>query len=192
MNLLERLVVVPVNHLIGDSPWAGERLRQHAGAHVRIQAGGLRISLQIDAAGFLQAGGDASIFPDVCIELPGDFPARAMVDRSSLMSAARLSGAADIAETLAFVFRNLRWDMEGDLASLVGDIPARRLMRSGAALFSAARDGGQRMAENMLEFVTEESGLLASPAEIKAFLGEVDVLRDDLARLDKRLSRLTD
>ena len=191
MNLLERLVVVPVNHLIGDSPWAGERLRQHAGAHVRIQAGGLRISLQIDAAGFLQAG-DASISPDVCIELPADFPARAMVDRSSLMSAARLSGAADIAETLAFVFRNLRWDMEGDLASLVGDIPARRLMRSGAALFSAARDGGQRMAENMLEFATEESGLLASPAEIKVFLGEVDVLRDDLARLDKRLSRLTD
>ena len=191
MNTLERVIVMPVNHLIGDSPWAGERLRQHAGAHVGIKAGGLMISLQIDSDGLLQPG-DAGIPADVCVELPGDFPARALVDRSSLMSTARLSGAVDIAETLAFVFRNLRWDLEGDLASVLGDIPARRLTLSGMALFSAARDGGQRLAENMLEFVTEESGLLASSAEIKGFLGEVDVLRDDLARLDKRLSRLSD
>jgi ubiquinone biosynthesis accessory factor UbiJ len=113
MSTLDRLIVIPLNHLIASAPWASERLRQHTGAVVRIQAAELAISMQIDSDGQLRAveGGRA---PDVGIELPADFWLRAVVDRNSLFSAARLSGMADVAETFAFVIRNLRWDIEGD------------------------------------------------------------------------------
>ncbi len=190
MSLLERLIVLPINHLVADAPWASERLRQHAGGVLQIKGGVFSLLLQIDSSGHL-ASSDASLAPDVCIDLPADFLLRAVVDRSSLMSAARLTGMADFAETLAFVFRNLRWDVEGDLARLVGDIPARRFALSGQAAFTALQKSGRRFGENLFEYTTAESGILVSPVLIKNFNAEVDGLRDDLARLEKRLDRLS-
>ncbi|WP_306605163.1 SCP2 domain-containing protein [Azonexus sp.] len=190
MSILERLIVLPINHLVADAPWAGERLRQHAGGVLRIKGGVFSLLLQIDGTGFLRAC-DASLTPDVCIDLPPDFLLRAAVDRNNLMSAARLSGMADFAETLAFVFRNLRWDIEGDLARFLGDIPARRLAMSGGALVATLQETGRRLGDNLTEYATADAGMLASPTLIKTFNGEVDVLRDDVARLEKRLARLT-
>jgi hypothetical protein len=58
-------------------------------------------------------------------------PAKLLLDRDALFASVKLSGSADLAECLAFVFRNLGWDIEEDLASVLGDIPARRLALTG-------------------------------------------------------------
>lgn len=189
MAVLDRLIVIPLNHLIADAPWAGERLRCHAGARVAIAGGPLTLLLAIDASGLLQAT-DATAEPDVRIELPDDFLLRALVDRNDLMRGARLSGAADVAETLAFVFRNLRWDAEGDLAALIGDIPARRLSLAAGAVARNAREGLSRLGANISEYAANEGELVADGAAVRDFVSAVDVLRDDLARLEKRIGRL--
>ncbi len=189
MSLSDRLLLVPLNHLIAQAPWASERLGRHAGARVAIAAGPLTLRLTIDGSGLLQAA-DTVAEPDVRIELPDDFAVRALTDRSKLMSGARLSGAADVAETLAFVFRNLRWDAEGDLAAVIGDIPARRLSLAAGALARSTRDGLSRLGANFAEYANHEGELLADPAAVKNFVSAVDALRDDLARLDKRVERL--
>jgi ubiquinone biosynthesis protein UbiJ len=189
MPLSDRLLLVPLNHLIVQAPWASERLGRHAGARVAIIAGPLTLRLTIDGSGLLQAA-DVVAEPDVRIELPDDFAVRALTDRSKLMSGARLSGAADVAETLAFVFRNLRWDAEGDLAAVIGDIPARRLSLAAGALARNTRDGLSRLGANFAEYASHEGELLADPASVKDFVSAVDTLRDDLARLDKRVERL--
>jgi len=189
MSLSDRLLLVPLNHLIAQAPWASERLGRHAGARVAIAAGPLTLRLTIDGSGLLQAA-DTVAEPDVRIELPDDFAVRALTDRSKLMSGARLSGAADVAETLAFVFRNLRWDAEGDLAAVIGDIPARRLSLAASALARNTRDGLSRLGANFAEYASNEGELLADPAAVKNFVSAVDALRDDLARLDKRVERL--
>lgn len=189
MSLSDRLLLVPLNHLIAQAPWASERLSRHAGARVAIVAGPLTLRLTIDGSGLLQAA-DAVAEPDVRIELPDDFAVRALTDRSKLMSGARLSGAADVAETLAFVFRNLRWDAEGDLAAAIGDIPARRLSMAAGALARNAREGLARLGANFAEYASNEGELLADPTAVGDFVSAVDALRDDLARLDKRVERL--
>ena len=189
MSQLEALIVKPLNHVLGASPWAVERLRRHAGAHVCLRAGPLALMLCIDGRGLLQAAeqiGD----PDVTIELNEDFPAKLLLERESVMSSARLSGSADVAETLAFVFRNLRWDIEGDLAAVVGDIPARRLSLAGSRLMHEMRNGAGRLSGNLVEYATEEAGLLVSPAAAGEFIRDVDALRDEMARLEKRIARL--
>ena len=192
MSLLERLLVLPINHLLVDSPWATERLRQHAGARVAIHGGALALLLQIDHSGLLRACNNEvnSTAAEVRIDLPADFMLKAAVDRNNLLASARLSGMADIAETLAFVSRNLRWDAEGDLARLVGDIPARRLTLAGSSLLASVQESARRLGENLREYATEECELLANPRQVQAFSAEVSVLRDDLARLEKRLDRL--
>lgn len=189
MRQLEILVVKPINHVLGSTPWALERLRRHAGAHLLLKAGPFELALCIDGEGLFCAS-QTRTDPDVSIELAADFPVRMLFDRESLMSSARLSGSADVAETLAFVFRNLRWDAEADLAAVIGDIPARRLSLAGARMSSEIRSGGSRLASNLLEYVSDESDLLASRASIEGFLGEVDELRDEAARIEKRIARL--
>ncbi len=188
MGQIETLLVKPVNHLLLASPWATERLHAHAGARVGFVAGPVRLVVQIDHQGLLRACEQEET--DVLIELPEDFLLVAMVDRSRLMSSARISGAADIAETLAFVFRNLRWDAEGDLARYLGDIPARRLSMAGTSLLEGARSSSQRVVDNLREYLNEESGLLPNAVEVAEFARAVDQLRDDVARLEKRLQRL--
>lgn len=188
MEAISRILVPALNHVLATAPWATERLHQHAGAIACIEAGPFVINLQIAGDGNFRACEPAAV-ADVAITLPADFPVRMLVDRGELFRAARLSGKADVAETLAFVFRNLTWDAEADLADLIGDIPAHRLAGLGRAAIHQAGESGRRLLGNVAEFVAEDSGLAVSKAEAESFVSAVDVLRNDLARLEKRIGR---
>ncbi|MDD2883982.1 MAG: hypothetical protein PHT48_02925 [Dechloromonas sp.] len=186
---LDRLFIRSLNHVLRQSPWACERLRAHAGAVVALQGGAMHIHYQIQNDG-LTALADPSSQPTVTVSLPNDFPAKALVDRERLFATARLQGAVDVAETLAFVFRNLSWDAEGDVARLIGDIPARRFRLLAQGLNRALLRGGRSLAENITEYSVEEAALLPSAHEVSEFSAAVNGLRDDLARLEKRFGRL--
>lgn len=129
--------------------------------------------------------------PSVTIAFPADAPLRLLYDAASVLASARLTGAASFAEALAFVFRNLRWDFEADLAGLVGDIPAHRIARVLGEGFAWQRSTLQRLGSNLAEFSMEESALVTRASEVDLFCADVDRLRDDLARLEKRISRLS-
>jgi ubiquinone biosynthesis protein UbiJ len=182
--------VVPLlNHLLERESWARDRLQPFAGQAACI--GGLPFALTMrvtDSGMFMPAaaGEEAA----VTIELPADAPFRLLTDPSSVFGAARLSGAANFAETLAFVFRNLRWDYEADLAAVVGDIPAHRLARTLADGLAWQRSAAERLGRNAAEFATEEAGLVTPARDLAEFAQAVDQLRDDLARLEKRISLL--
>lgn len=190
MRGVDRLIFASLNHLLQGEPWAQDRLRLFAGSRVCIEAGPLQLNLRIASGGLFAPADPESAAADVTVTLPVDTPIRLLVDRPALLSAARLAGSADLAESLAFVFRNLRWDVEGDLAGLVGDIPARRLVQAGSQIARQVQVGGRRLAENLAEYASEDSSLLAARRDIAAFAGAVDGLRDDVARLEKRLAAL--
>ncbi len=111
-------------------------------------------------------------------------------DFSAVFAAARISGSADFAEALAFVFRNLKWDIEADLAALVGDIAANRTVSILTRFVSNQKLAAINIAHNFKEYVTEETQQVIPQREIEAFGRAVNTLRDDLERLDKRISRL--
>ena len=185
----ESLLIPMLNRLIHRENWALERLRPFSGSHLLLTSGPMEIRLGINETGlFTRAEIDQPI--NVTLTLPADTPFKLLLDRNALFSSVKLSGSADLAENLAFVFRNLHWDIEGDLATVVGDIPARRLSLTRRKLAYQIRDGLQRVTQNFAEFVTEDSALLAPFREIAAFTSAVDHLRDDTARLEKRLKQL--
>lgn len=185
--LLERALAF-VNHLLAAEGWATARLKPFAGQTARLEVGALALPLRIDGEGRLRralATSEAS----VSIRLPDDTPLRWLTDRPSLFAAARISGSADLAEALAFVFRNLHWDVEADLASAIGDMAAHRLLR-GARQFTDWQGRRLRnLAANVAEFLTEEQPTIARSADVKTFCTAVDTLRESCTHLEQRLLR---
>lgn len=189
--MLERAALHFVNHLLQGETWARTRLKAFAGQHARFEMGPLALSFAVSGDGLLHpvvAGGDDA--PQVTVSLPQDAPLRFLSDRAAVFSAARISGSADFAEALGFVSRNLRWDAEADLARVVGDVPAHRLTTSGKALVNTKLEGGRRLAANLKEYLLEEQVSIAHRADVDRYCSEVDALRDDLARLEKRMAKL--
>ena len=189
MPVLDRTILFALNHLLQDETWARERLRPFAGALVLIEAGPMRLFLQISEYGHFEAG-DAKSLPNVTLTLPADTPLKFAIDRQSVFASAKLAGSADLAEALAFVFRNLQWDIERELARCLGDIPARRLALAGARVSTQVQDSLRRLTQNIAEYATEDSHLLVPAREVSALGGAVDELRNDVSRLEKRISRL--
>jgi ubiquinone biosynthesis accessory factor UbiJ len=190
MPAIDTLMLPFLNRLLEHEDWPRQRLSPFIGQTARIEGGPLKLALTVNENGlFSLAAQDSS--PEVIISFGADAPFKLFADPGSVFTSARLSGAANFAETLAFVFRNLRWDYEGYLAGFFGDIPGRRLARLLANGAHWHRSAVQRLGTNVSEYVTEESQLLTPGREIAQFCASVDHLRDDLARLEKRLARLS-
>jgi ubiquinone biosynthesis protein UbiJ len=183
------LFVPLLNHLLAREDWARQRLQPYNAQTARIEGGPVQLTMTVDELGAFRPGKPDEVAA-VTITLPSDAPFRMLTDPSSILGAARITGAASFAETLAFVFRNLRWDYEADLAGIIGDIPAHRISRLLAEGVAWQQSAARKLGMNAAEFATEESGLVTSARELSRFAQDVDQLRDDAARLEKRISRL--
>lgn len=186
--LVDRLLVF-ANHLLGSEAWACARLKPFAGQTARLEIGPLSLPLTIDRSGRLTRG-DHRAPASVSIRLPDDTPLRWLTDRESVFAAARISGPADFAETLAFVFRNLRWDAEADLAGFIGDIAARRLLGGVRSFVTWQGRRLHNLAVNTMEFLTEEQPTLARTTDLAQFSLDVDALSADCSRLERRLQKI--
>jgi ubiquinone biosynthesis accessory factor UbiJ len=190
MAALVDLLVPVLNHLLAHEDWARQRLGPYAGQTFRIEGGPAPLPMTVTESGSLRPASTEES-PSVTVAFPVDAPVRLLFDAAGVLASAKLTGAANFAETLAFVFRNLRWDYEADLAGVVGDIPAHRIARLLGEGLAWQRSMLQRLGSNLTEFATEESALVTRASEMDLFCGDVDRLRDDLARLEKRISRLS-
>lgn len=184
-----QLLLGLLNHVLEHEGWARDRLSAHAGQIVRIEGGPLTASLAIGDSGKFAIAGEGEP-PAVTVEFASAALFRLLAEPSAIFSAAHLTGSATLAETLAFVFRNLRWDIEADIADVVGDIPARRIAQAAGAGLAWHRAAIARLGANISEFATEESRLVVPAREVAEFASAVDRVRDDLARLEKRVARL--
>jgi|APMI01.1.fsa_nt_gi ubiquinone biosynthesis protein UbiJ len=179
-----------INHLLAGEAWARDRLKVFAGKTVRLEQGALCLSLAISSNGLFFVATGKQATEDVSITLPSDAPLRALTDRSSLFTAAKISGSAELAESLGFVFRNLRWDVESDLSLLVGDIAARRLVEGSKQLVKWHVQQTTNLALNVAEYFTEEKPAIARSQNISAFCRDVGDLRDAMDRLENRVASL--
>lgn len=188
MQLAERGFVAAVNHLLRDAAWALERLRPFAGKAFRIDATPVVLNARLDADGRLALAEEEE--PEVTLMLPFAEAPLLLEGMNRLMGRVRIAGNAEFAEALGFVFRNLSWDVEEDLSRVVGDVPARRIVSGMQGLKTAQQRGLEALSGNLGEYLTEESGLMASVFDVSSFTQEVATLRDDVARTGKKLERL--
>ena len=178
-----------LNHLLHGAPWARQRLLVWAGNTVSIELFPLHLALTVTAAGTFAAAETGAV-PDAHIELSPVQAARlAMKDPAAFRNVV-IDGDAQFAATLGDIFRELDWDAEADLARIVGDVAAHRLVHSTRSLHAWQRHAIDSAQQSLVEYATEERPLLAKRRHIATFIDDVDAVRDDTARLEKRLQLL--
>lgn len=186
---MEALLAPVLNHLLAQQGWAAARLAAHAGNQATLVLAGHHIVFRIREGGLLEAG-EADGPSDVEIVIDSGAVGALSNGVDGVMAHVKLSGNADLADTLSFVARHLRWDREADLARVFGPILGRRLHLTANRFESAVPAAGRRLAQNAAEYLVHEGGALVARVEMDASMADMRRFRDDLARLEQRVSRL--
>jgi ubiquinone biosynthesis protein UbiJ len=182
-------VIAFINHLLRGASWAREALQRFAGKTARFDAAPFGLSLTVqDNGGVVAAAADA--VPAVTITLTPGLALRIAARDETAWRDIGVSGDTDFAATLNHIARNLRWDVEEDLSRVFGDIAAHRMTESGRVFRRWGEQALENTGRSFAEYWTEEQPLVASAQDLEQFNREVDRLRDDVARLDKRVSSL--
>jgi len=188
--MIERSAAAGLNHLLAQQHWAAERLAPFAGQCVEFHCPPLPgLRLKILDTGLVEGTKDVAASALVVKLKPGGLPLLLARDEAALKQVG-IEGSAELANAVQFLFHHLDWDIEEDLSRLVGDVLAHRLASTGRAFAAWQREAATRFAENLAEYWTEEQPLLARPAEAAKFCAGVAALREDVARLEKRLDQL--
>ena len=153
--VLQRLTLL-ANHVLAAEPVAAQRLRAHVGRSLQVELDGWPTLLpalpvlvfQVTPAGLLewceQPAAAASAAADLRLRIDASNPALLM---ARLAAGERpevtVQGDAQFAADLNWLIDNLRWDLEADLARLLGPLPARQLACLGAALAAGLRRRAQ-------------------------------------------------
>ncbi len=102
-----------------------------------------------------------------------------------------LSGDLALLETLRDALRRLDIDLEELLSRYVGDITAHEVGRAARAFLSWGDNLRRTLLADGGEFLVEELKVSPPRHQLEDFAAEVDRLRNDVDRIEKRIDRLS-
>jgi ubiquinone biosynthesis protein UbiJ len=134
-----RRTVLLLNHVLMQEPQAMERLRRQKDRVVLAQWRSLTFKLLITPAGLLDlaSAGDPA---DLTLQVTEESPfAIAQTLMQGGKPAVRIAGDVQLAADVNWLADHLRWDIEEDLARLLGDVPAHGLVQAAQTMLAALR-----------------------------------------------------
>jgi len=185
-----------INALLALDPDAGRQLARLHGKVIRLELDGIPLEF------FLVAGHDGQL--QLLEHIDGEPDATLAGSPLDLLRArdpesgatelfagrVRLRGDQALAQAFSQTLSGLDIDWEEHLARLIGDIPAHELGRAARTLPQEGRRLRESGSETLSDYLTEEARLLPHHLEADDFLNDVDRLRDDVARLEARITLL--
>lgn len=183
-----------LNGLLRREDWAAQRLARHAGKTVRFVAFPWDVSLSIGSDGLVEVS-DPSIVPDVTLTLPRDglmkLPAvLKRGDTDEITALLHIEGDAGLAQVVSELARGLRWDAEDDLARVVGDVAAVRIVSAARTLVRGAGQSAVRTSENLGEYLVEESRQVLGRHAFEDWRNRINEMAQRLNKLEHRVERL--
>ena len=137
---MERITLL-LNHVLAAERVATERLKPHAGRSVQLVWTGWPsllpapplVAFTVTPAGLLEwCGAEPPGAPELRINLDASNPARLAAQwLAGERPAIGIEGDSAFAADVSWLIENLRWDIEDDLAGIVGPGPAHQLARAG-------------------------------------------------------------
>ncbi|HET9404736.1 MAG TPA: SCP2 domain-containing protein [Burkholderiales bacterium] len=179
-----------INHLLRGASWAREELGRFAGRTARFETVPFAFSLTVLESGEVAAAAPGTA-PAVTIQLTPGLLLRLAARDETAWREIEASGDTDFAAAINHIARNLHWDVEEDLSRVFGDIAAHRMAETGRTFRRWGKQALDNTGRSFAEYWTEEQPLIAGGRDLQAFNRAVDQLRDDAARLEKRIENLS-
>jgi ubiquinone biosynthesis protein UbiJ len=182
-----------INHVLKAEPWAMAELARHAGKVILLSLPIGQLFFEIAPEGSLLALTNADtpsleleVSPEALSALAGG-PGNL---REQAIKSVKITGDADLAQLLGRLAGQIRWEYEEDLARFIGDAPANFAVSQGKKFISAGKSAVNDLLENAIEYVSEERKILLSKRDFLIRKNELNVLRDAVDRLEKRIQIL--
>lgn len=179
-----------LQHLTNQNQWSREYLLPFAGEVVQFDIAFIKTNLLILEDGSLSIAGETAA-PAASIHAPPSLMLRLLSGDESAKTQIKIEGNSHLATELSKVLQHMRWDVEEDLSKIVGDIGANKSIAVSKKVFDEAKKQTINIAEMLTEFWQEEKPILTKKRHVVQFNSEVDALRSDVARFEKRLEKLT-
>lgn len=181
-----------INQALALDEVAQQAMAKLAGKTLLIQIEGTPLSWYFSpqADGFLKMPQSVD-YSDVIISgMP--FSLLRLLSEPTLLTTgiATLRGEMKVAQDFMKVFAQLQIDWEEQLAKLIGDIAAHKMGNFARNAQQYSQQTLNHFQQNTVEYLQEENHFLPTHPELTIFYNEVDSLRSDVARLEKRLERL--
>lgn len=187
--MLTTLSLPALNRLLRANGWALEALAPHGGKTLWLSSPPLDLRVTVSDTGELVPATSATA-PDVSIAVTPGVLLRLLAGDERAAREARVEGDLGFAAAVDHVRRNLRPDVEEGFSRVFGDAAAHRMAGALASADRWARSALRNLGENAAEFAVHERPVIAGREALEAFCREVDEVRDDVSRLEKRLERL--
>jgi len=188
--MLKALSTRLLQHIISQNSWAKTMLQPFAAKSVQINIGLIAASLVILENGSLAIAGETNV-ADATINISSSLLLRLMAKDEAAKMQIIIEGDTHLAAELAKVFANMRWDYEDDLSTLVGDISANKIGALGRDVANSVKETGTNLAEMLSEYWQEERPMIAKKRHVEEFNAQVDILRADVDRFEKKLAKLS-
>lgn len=183
-----------LNRQLDSSTPAREYCEQLEGKHLAIQVEHTQIVIYIEVRdGRMRLSSHYDEDPDAVIvgtpmglaALASDDPDRAFRD-----GRVSLEGDSETANQFRRLLEASGPDWEEELSRITGDVAAHQIGNATRGIVDWGRRAVDTMAQNMSEFLQEESRDAPSAFEAEELMDEIDTLRNDVDRLAARIDKL--
>jgi ubiquinone biosynthesis protein UbiJ len=157
---IQHRAVLFLNHVLQQEPEAQQRLARQQGRVVQFQWRFVTVSFVATPAGLLDLAPEGAT-PELTLSVTEESPLGLL--RATLRGdkpAVRIAGDVQLAAEVNWLVDHVRWDVEDDLARIVGDVPAHTIGKAARRAAGALR----QFVGDRFGGAASQSGSASSPA----------------------------
>ena len=128
---LQNRLLLLVNHVLSQEPEAMRRLARHKTKRLQVDGGGVGLCWEISGVGlFMRADTTRLVEPDLRVAvIETQWAALLKTVASVAQPEVKIFGDVLLAAEIGWIRDHVRWDIEADVARVIGDVPAVSLTR---------------------------------------------------------------
>lgn len=193
-------VAAIANHVLTRHNWAREQLSLYPNYLLSVHISSLQLGFILQKGGVLRAcsietdqRADAFAKANVTITLSLGTLCKALMPGSSGFAdlpGIDIQGDAQCAQALSTVLKQVRWDIEEDLSTMIGDILAHRVVRQIQTRKIWIQQQAKRFMESAADYHLDEHPSMVRHSALNHFTSTLPPLQDAAQSLEKRIAQL--